>query len=172
MKKMYETLIADFCALTGVVDPTQIAALINGNAVEIDGVDFSLAYSETEAPDRLMIFCDYGAIPQGEELEVYRALLEANLFTYSSDSAVFATIPGSNHVLCAHRFALNGLNAEALRGIVGFISERARDWRHTHFDPAAPSLNGRSAPQSSAMAKNLTSQMVSTAAKKGTNASQ
>ena len=165
MKKFYEALIADFCALTGVVDPTQIAALINGNAVEIDGVDFFLGYSETEAPDRIMIFCDYGAIPQGEELEVHRALLEANLFTYSSDSAVFATLPGSNHVLCANRFALNGLNAEELRGILGFISERARYWRHTHFDPAVPSLNGRNASRSSAMAKNLASQIDFKAAK-------
>ena len=166
MKKIYETLIADFCALTGIVDPTQIAALINGNAIEIDNVDFSLAYSETEAPDRIMIFCDYGAIPQGEELRVYRALLEANLFTYSSDTAVFAAITGSNHVLCANRFALNGLNAEELRGILGFISERARNWRHTHFDPAVPSLNGTNASRSSAMAQNLASQMASKAAKK------
>lgn len=166
MKKIYETLIADFCALTGIVDPAQITALINGNAIEIDHIDFSLAYSETEAPDRIMIFCDYGAIPQGKELEVYRALLEANLFTFSSDSAVFAAIPESNHVLCANRFALNGLNAEELRGILGFMSERARVWRHTHFDPAVPSLNETNASRSSAMKKNLAGQIVSKASKK------
>lgn len=135
MKKDYEKLVEDFCRLCGVDEVQQVTT---GEAVDVDDVNFSLSYDEKAAADRVSVYCDYGPVPEGREAEVYRALLETNLFIYASDSAVFSLSPETGRVVCATRFALKPLSAEELRGVMTFLSQKAKEWRQHYFDTSTP----------------------------------
>lgn len=133
MNHKFEDLIKDFCRLCGIADIASVAA---GAAIDVDGVHFSIAYAEA-LPDRLCVFCDYGEVPEGREKEVYRALLETNLFVYPDDTAVFSVSPETGRVICATRFRLDPLRAEELRDIMTSLSQKAREWRVHFFDIAS-----------------------------------
>lgn len=153
MKELFENLVQDFCKLCDIKDAASIAA---GAPVDIDGVIFCLAYKDL-APDRIMIFCDYGPAPKGREAQAYRSLLETNLCVYETDSAVFSVTPEKGNVICAARFALKSLEAEDLRGVLTHMSRMATDWRRHHLDPEKPVMP--SSMQGSGMAGKLAAQL-------------
>ena len=132
MKNDFEKLVQNFCQLCGIADSASVA---KGAAVNVDDVVFSIVYNEESAPDRVQLFCDYGTVPKGQEEASYRALLEANLVAYDSDTAVFSLSPETRHVICASRFALQSFGAEELRGVMAFFSQKAKEWRKDHSGP-------------------------------------
>ena len=133
MKTTFENLMKDFCRLCGIAESASVAA---GAAIDVDSVHFSVAHDEA-LPDRLCVFCDYGEVPEGREKDVYRALLETNLFVYPGDAAVFSLSPESGRVICATRFLLDPLRAEELRDVMVSLSRKAREWRVHFFDTAS-----------------------------------
>lgn len=139
MKEKFEKLVQDFCKLCAVAEASDVAA---GAPVAVDGVNFSLVYSEKTAPDRVMVFCDYGHPPEDRKAVVYRALLEANLFVYNTDTAVFSVSPEHGNVICASRFMLEGLRGEQLRDILAQMSHSAKAWREHYLDPEKPVKKG------------------------------
>lgn len=158
MQQQYVRLIESFCALLSITDSAAMTSVVQGGAIDIDDVRFSFAYSATNAPDRLLVFCDYGAVPEQQQAKVYRSLLETNLFLYDSDAAVYSVMPDSGRVLCATRFMLQALKPEELRSIVTLLAQRATDWRRSHFDVA---MVRRDTPASSmsSMAASLRTQL-------------
>jgi hypothetical protein len=131
MKQNFEKLIQDFCKLCDIADHR---AVLNGAPVAVDEVNFSITYNEIAAPDRVCVFGDFGAVPAGQKLKVYQALLESNLYSYENDTAVFTLSPESGHVICASRFLLQPLSAEELRGVVTLMSQKAKEWRAHSFE--------------------------------------
>jgi hypothetical protein len=159
MKALYSTLIGDFCKLVGIAEAGDIEALAAGRPVEIDDISFTFGYDEEQAPDRLMVFCDYGPVPEKEQAKVYRALLETNLFLYESDSAVFSVMPQTGRALCATRFQLAALRGDELRSILVYLAQCAHAWRRGHFDVTMTHLNPAAGRIKSAAGAGLRSQL-------------
>lgn len=158
MQQQYVQLIDSFCKLVGVKELADIAAVVDGAAIDIDDIRFTFAYHAISAPNRLMVFCDLGEVPEQHKTKVYRALLETNLYLYEADAAVYSIMPESGRALCATRFMLDQLKVEELRSIVTLLAQRAHDWRRSHFDAA---LARRDVPLSSksSVAAGLRSQL-------------
>ncbi len=140
MTPHYLNLVKAFCKLAGVAE-ADVDALAQGGPIEINGVGFTFGHNEVNAPDRMLVFCDYGPVPEGAQAKSYRALLETNLFLFESDTAVFSIMPESGRALCAVRFMLEPLRADELRAILVFLAQRALDWRRTHFDVGIPAAD-------------------------------
>lgn len=141
MQAHYDKLIGDFCTLINVADPAEIAALGKGRPIDIDDITFTFGYNEAQAPDRLLVFCDFGPVPQDSQAAVYRALLETNLYLYENDLAVFSILPNTGRALCATRFSVAGMGGQELLGMVTYLAERAHEWRRSHFDVAIRPLH-------------------------------
>src|SRR5450830_1111950 len=89
-RQRFIELATDLCALAQLPEPER---LLEGNAIEVNGVDFYLGYDEETAPGQLVVYCDFGAPPKERLLDVYEALLEANMVVYGNNSPAFMLSP-------------------------------------------------------------------------------
>lgn len=122
-------LANEFCVLANVDQPT---LLVEGNAIEVDGVDFFLQYDEEFSPDHLVVYCDFGLPPAVRLLEAYEALLETNMIVYGANSPSFMLGP-DKRVVFGYQCRLQELKAPELLDIFLNLAEQARDWRTDHF---------------------------------------
>lgn len=118
-----------FCQLAGLPEPNR---LLEGNAVEVDGVDFYMVYDEEGEPDHLVVYADFGTPPAERRLDVYEALLEVNMAMYGSHPPVFMLSP-DKHVALAYHYHLTELTAEKLMNLCVDVASRAREWRRHYF---------------------------------------
>ena len=128
-KERYVELVTKFCKLVNLDQPENILA---GNAVEIDGVDFYLSHKEETDPEVLIIYCDFGSPKKDRLLDVYRALLEANMTIYGSNSPAFMLSPTGN-VALAYHYHLEQVAPEQLLGLFTTLTEQAKEWNKHYF---------------------------------------
>lgn len=121
----YTNLIEDFCADCGM-DP---ALLMHGDPIEIDGVNFSLVFSESVDPNLLFIYCVCGEIEAGKELEIYRGLLEANMHLYNGAGPIYTLCPLTGRVILVGHCRLDQLGVEELKGILMTAITQAKAWQ-------------------------------------------
>lgn len=122
-------LANEFCALAGVDQP---ALMVQGHAIEVDGVDFHLQYDEEFSPDHVVVYCDFGAPPAARLLEAYAALLETNMIVYGANSPAFMLGP-DKRVVFGYQCRLQEIKAPELLDIFLNLANQARDWRLDHF---------------------------------------
>ena len=126
-----------FCTLANIDQP---ASIVEGNAIEVDGVDFFLQYDEQFSPDHLMVYCDFGNPPAGRLLEAYQALLER----CSPEHAPWYVVPADRKWYA--RLAVQQLLLEHLRGGADYREPRTIDVHVRHLrekieqDPHEPEL--------------------------------
>lgn len=118
-----------FCQLAGLPEPQR---LLEGSAVEVDGVDFYLVYDEEDEPDHLIVYADFGAPPAERRLDAYEALLEVNMAMYGSHPPAFMLSPGKQ-VALAYHYHLQELTAEQLMHLCIGVASRAHEWRRHYF---------------------------------------
>jgi hypothetical protein len=132
-KERFIKLASGFCRLAKLPQPEK---LIEGHAVEVDGVDFYLAYDEENSPDHVMVYCDFGTPPQDRLLAAYQALLEANMIVYGSNAPAFMLSP-SKKVTLAYQYRVDEVVPEQLMGLFANLSGQAGAWRSHYFLDAA-----------------------------------
>lgn len=126
----YVNLIEKFCKLSRLSNP---AAIMQGGPIEVDGIKFSLIYSEKIDPDLMFIYCDFGDPPVGRASDVYRALLKQNLFLYKGSGPVFAMAPDTGRVLLAKYERMDEITPDALLYRLSQLSTQAQSWRKDPF---------------------------------------
>ena len=127
---LFEQLVKDFCSLCGMGEPERI---LQGGPIAVDDIVFSLVYSETVNRELVYIYCDFGDMPKGRELEAHKALLEANLYLHTGGGPVFAISVETGRVVSADHRRLAGLKAEDLRAALVKSADQAKQWRQHHF---------------------------------------
>jgi hypothetical protein len=126
MKQAFENLIHRFCELYGPDDPERV---IQGGPVTVSQVVFSLIYSEAVDPQLLFVYSDYGEVPRGRKLEIYRALLQANLHLYTGRGPILALSTDGLRVVRADHCRLAGLQPQALHAMLTGLAASAKAWR-------------------------------------------
>ncbi len=108
---------------------------MEGGAVVVNDVVFSLIHNDAIHPDMVFIYCDFGDVPIGREAEAYRALLEANLYLYTGIGPAFTVSNETGRVLLAHHYFMHdGQNMPSeLREVLVDLSTKALAWRADHF---------------------------------------
>lgn len=122
----YTELVKEFCEYCGLGEPERIAY---GGAIMLGEVAFSLMHREEIDPELMFIYCDFGEVLEGREVEVYRALLEANLFLYNGRAPLFTISSETGRVTMAAHCRLDELKAETLLAIVKKMEAQAMAWR-------------------------------------------
>ncbi len=129
-KHRYVNLIGKFCELSQLSNP---AAIMQGGPIEVNGIKFSLIYSEKTDPNLMFIYCDFGAPPLGRDSDVYRVLLKQNLFLYKGNGPVFAISPDTERVLLAQYERMDEITPDALLHRLSQLSIQAQSWREDPF---------------------------------------
>ena len=75
MRKKFEKLVRELCALKGLDNPD---AYIEGAPIDVNGVMCALIHNEKNSPDRFFMYVVFGYVPQGKEATVFRELLRHN----------------------------------------------------------------------------------------------
>lgn len=122
-------LVNEFCALAKLEQP---ALLVEGSAIQVDGVDFIIQYDEEQAPEHVLFYCDFGFPPQQRLLEAYEALLETNMVIYGPSSPSFMLGP-DKRVTFGYQSRLADVRAGDLMALFSNLAEQAKDWRGDYF---------------------------------------
>lgn len=128
-RQRFINLAKDFCTLARL---EQHELLLQGYAVEVEGIDFHLEYDEDTAPDHLMVYCDFGEAPAERLAESYAALLEANMVIYSQLAPTFMLAP-DRRVALGYRYELAAMAPPLLLGLMVNLAQQAQQWRIDHF---------------------------------------
>ncbi len=141
----YIRLIEEFCALTKLDEPARI---MQGGAVEFDDIPFSLLYSDKINPGALLVYCEFGALPPGQDSDALRVLLQKNLLLFDGGGAPAFAMSGTGKILRAQRLMLADAKAQQLFDLLADIAEKAKQWRKDYrmgmpAQGAAPSQRHR-----------------------------
>lgn len=134
-RNQFIKLLEGFCALAKIDNP---ASILSDGAVTVNNVAFSLMHDE-EVPKVLFLYADFGKLPCKQELEVCKALMEANLFLFfMKQQCSFAISQNTRNVTLACRVSMENLTPEDLRTILVELSTKAHAWRKNHFFDLKP----------------------------------
>lgn len=130
MKSRFYTLIAGLCEGNVQLDARQVG---QGAPIELDGVAMSLAYDPVRDPNGLLVYVDFGCVPDDEKRDIYFTLLEENFIFSALKPVSFSLSPVSGRIVYAQRMALQELDARELGRRMAALSRRARRWRLAHI---------------------------------------
>lgn len=77
---------------------------------------------------QVLFFADVGKIPEGKEDEVYKDLLEANLFWCGTSGCTFGVDPTSKVVILAYREPIGGIDLERFQKILESVINSTEYW--------------------------------------------
>lgn len=95
--------------------------------------DFAIVHSLSNAPDRILIECRFGELPEGREQQIMFKLLNMNCMLAEIDSSAFCLDPDSNNVIYTLALDLDGLDSSTVLAKMTEIVWHGRRWLETRF---------------------------------------
>ena len=111
MAASFKSLMADFSQQLGHEFDEEWESPLE---VAIDDVVVTFSEYARTGEEELLLFADLGQIDEANELETYRALLEANLLWSGTGDATIGVNSDTRHAVIAYRIALEPLDGEML----------------------------------------------------------
>ncbi|MDY7575729.1 CesT family type III secretion system chaperone [Actimicrobium sp. CCI2.3] len=130
MRHRFETLVRAFCE---VEDDHWPDRLLEGESMELHGVEFSLLYEEDIAVDALHLRIVFGTAPLKNETAIYRALLKENHAGYCGDGPGFCVSPASGRVVYLLKMPLYDVSPAKLRSTMLTFIGKVKEWQSTYF---------------------------------------
>lgn len=124
----FDEVISGLCKMYEL-DPRPV---LEGHPVAMGDVGFCLVHDAEADSPLLLVYCDFGAVPQELEAKVYRSLLEANLGAYKGQEEIFCLEP-NGRVVFVNNIPLQNLTPDALAAELAMISAYATTWRDGYF---------------------------------------
>lgn len=126
-QQAYTELLSAFCEHVQAANPADI--LEHGN-LHIGEVAFTLVHDDSLGRDDILIYCDFGPLPQDDPATEYLDLLHTNLQLYSgSIGSSFAVNPESGNVLLLAYQRMTDATPERLASHLAILAELALMWR-------------------------------------------
>ena len=109
--------------------------LITGEPLLVNGVTFRFEHNSIIATERLVVYCQYGEIPEQHETDACKALLEANLLLFCSrgPGTVFTLSPEDGKVWLADSHDLNTLSLPELTEYLSRTVAQVELWQQDYF---------------------------------------
>ncbi len=130
MEHRFETLVRAFCELENYKQPER---LLEGESIELHGVEFSLLYDEDIAVDAMYLRIVFGNAPLKNETAIYRALLKENYAGYCGKGPGFCVSPASGRVLFLLKMPLCDASPAMLLNTILSSIGKVKQWRSTYF---------------------------------------
>jgi hypothetical protein len=126
----FKDLIEGVCRIYGV-DHNRI---LEGGSLDFHGVRIVLRHGQGPLSPLVVMYCDFGPVPQELETQVYRQLLVSNLTTYTGQGETYCLTP-EGRVVYVNNYHLDTLTPEILAGYLGISAAYAKRWREDYFLP-------------------------------------
>lgn len=127
---LYCKLIDEICAEVNIPNPERLYQEAN---LKVDDVAFTLLYGSVADPNSMMLYCDFGELPeQGREAVLLR-LMETNMHLFGANSPCFTYNSESKHIVLAARLRLFAATGEDVLRTLRSLAAGALEWRQNHF---------------------------------------
>lgn len=98
-----------------------------------NGSEFTLFHGGLLVPDSVVLYCDFGELPQQSREPILLRLLETNMYLFAQHTPAFTYSPARNRVVLMCRFGLAQADLESTLELMDFFAGMARRWSHDHF---------------------------------------
>lgn len=132
MKQQFEALVRAFCEAEQFAWPD---ILIDGEPVELEGVEFSFLYDDEFAPDAMHLRVVFGPAPLKDETAIFQMLLNENHIGYLGEGPGFCVSPSTGNVLYMLKLPLDQTTPELLAATLVYFTEKVAEWQRTYFLP-------------------------------------
>lgn len=104
------------------------------------GNDFELLHSSSEMPERILVCCFLGSLPEENTSIGMQRLLEANLTLVRSHEAAYGLRSEENKVCCMYYEALETTSVRPMMEKMKRIAEDSKIWNENFFSPRGLSV--------------------------------
>lgn len=101
--------------------------------ITVDGIGFSLMPGADDSAGCLLLFCEFGELPEECGPLAMRRLLEANLAMMGAGRPSFGINFATGQVLLSGAVCITGMTGETLARMLHHYAGRAKEWRETFF---------------------------------------
>lgn len=112
--------------------------------LEYAGKEFELIHSSTDMPDRFLVNCTLGELPEEHTIRGIRLLLQANLALVRMHKACYGIDPDKPIIKAMYYESLEQLNARMVLENMTEISSGTDNWRDDFFTPPYAGINSES----------------------------
>lgn len=95
----------------------------------VDDMVLTLTYDAVSGRDDIILSTSLGKVPEEHEVQVYRGLLEGNLFWSGTGDATIGVNSATREALLVFKTGIDGLDGNGLAGISSQFLEIAAAWR-------------------------------------------
>ena len=99
------------------------------------GKPFELIHSSTEMPDRILVSCNLGLLPEEGVLPGLRKMLQANLTLARTHGPVYGLISESQAIRCMYYEKLDDAMASRILEKMRQVANDSENWRENFFTP-------------------------------------
>ncbi len=129
MYSEFEQLIEGLCLLTGDNVPQRI---IDGGAITIDGVGFTLMVKPVTDSGALFLYADFGQFNLEEQAALYPLLLQENMMMLSSRECTFSVSPNQDSVVMIEKISLTAHTPDTLLTLLRLLTRRINYFNKHH----------------------------------------
>src|SRR3989442_539483 len=125
-QQKYRELIDQLCEVSGFSDP---ASRYESCDLQVMGISFSLMHEGDGDEDNLLLFCDYGELPEQNLAAILQVMLEMNAYLFAEGDEHFAINPDTKRVMRMKKIALMNLSVPELLSTMMMLAANVNDWR-------------------------------------------
>lgn len=125
MLEQYESLVRSLAVTLGL-NPQE---LLRTEEIVIDDLPVGFQYEGDEEDGDILFFAPLGQPEQGDELPLYKALLQANHLWIGTGGGTLALHPFNGEAVLAGRLPLHRLDAEHFSRVLEVFAQTALFWR-------------------------------------------
>ncbi len=111
--------------------------------LEVNQRAFELVHTAGDRPERILVICKLGPLPQETGREYYATLLEANLPNVRNFRYCFGMDADSSEVVWIGYEALKNLRASTALEKLRTLAQEADEWQKNNFDSLQPFADSR-----------------------------
>jgi hypothetical protein len=126
----YRNLIEQLCERFNIPDH---GAMYQSAQMRLSGVEFTLYHGGFMVPDSVLVYCEFGELPQQNRENILLRLLETNMYLFNAHCPAFTYNMHQNHVILMCRFPLASATLESTLELFDFFAGLALRWRKDHF---------------------------------------
>lgn len=122
----FEQLLAEVGREVGV----ELGGTAGPIEFDFDGFPVTIAADDRSGQEDIVLSARLGTVPVARELEVYRLLLEANVFWSGTADATLGVNSATREALICYRRPMEGLGGKDAAGLLGAFVQIAENWRN------------------------------------------
>ena len=130
MKQQFDAVVRALCSVENIHDAQ---SLIEGESIELDGVEFAFLYDDEIAAEALHLKVVFGESPLEDETAIFKELLNQNHIGYAGKGPGFCLSPASGKVLYLLRLELQEATPALLVTTMSYFGAKVKEWQKTFF---------------------------------------